>query len=257
MRTDANPEVKFAFAVLLGLLLSFHLLMHDLILLALSFTLLRGLPSRWPLILFYVAPFVYCFYPHSQAWLALLLVSSWFTDCVRHELRCTLSDSAQETLMTRTAKLLLIAPMLLLQVLFFDLGGSSIDLSMEMKAHYLLASRLVLMHRWRYLDLFYNQAPLLPYIYALWMKYTAVSWNSARIFSVLLTTLLGVLLYEHVCRQTRSWIAGLLAVVLFASSTLVFAWFPVVKTHSLAGLFLFCAYVGCQPGPLDSVFSDG
>jgi hypothetical protein len=78
MRTDANPEVKFAFAVLLGLLLSFHLLMHDLILLALSFTLLRGLPSRWPLILFYLAPLIYCFYPHSQAWLALLLVSSCF-----------------------------------------------------------------------------------------------------------------------------------------------------------------------------------
>src|ERR1019366_5804668 len=109
--------------------------------------------------------------------------------------------------------------------------------------HYLLASRLVLMHKRPYLDFFYNQAPLLPYVYALWMKCSAISWNSARIFSAWLTTLLGVLLYEHVCQQTRNWRAGLSAVVLFASSTLVFAWFPVAKPFSLAALFLFSAYV--------------
>jgi hypothetical protein len=99
------------------------------------------------------------------------------------------------------------------------------------------------MHKKPYLDFFYNQAPLLPYVYALWMKCSGISWSSARIFSALLTTLLGVLLYEHICSQTRNWIAGLSAVVLFASSTLVFAWFPVAKTHTLAGLFLFSAYV--------------
>jgi hypothetical protein len=76
MRTDAPTNVKFAFAILAGLLLSFHLLMHDLVLLALPFVLLRGLPARWALIPFYLTPLVYCFYPHSQAWLALLLVSS-------------------------------------------------------------------------------------------------------------------------------------------------------------------------------------
>ena len=74
MRTERSSEMKFAFAVLLALLLSFHLLMHDLILLALPFTLLRGLPARWVLTPFYVAPFVYCFYPHSQAWLTLVLI---------------------------------------------------------------------------------------------------------------------------------------------------------------------------------------
>jgi hypothetical protein len=75
MRSEVRSEVKFAFAILVGLLLSFHLLMHDLILLALPFVLLRGLPARWPLVPFYLAPLVYCFYPHSQAWLALLMVA--------------------------------------------------------------------------------------------------------------------------------------------------------------------------------------
>jgi hypothetical protein len=78
MRTDADPETKFAFAVLLALLLSFHLLMHALILLAIPFILLRGIPARWTLIPFYLAPLIFCFYPHSQAWLALLPASSCF-----------------------------------------------------------------------------------------------------------------------------------------------------------------------------------
>ena len=143
--------------------------------------------------------------------------------------------------MTRTAKLLLV-PILLLQILFFVFMALHRFIDGD-EGFYLLASKLVLMHKKPYLDFMYEQAPLLPYVYALWMKCFGISWNSVRIFSALLTTLLGTLLYEHVCRQTRNWLAGLSAVVLFASSALVFAWFPVVKTPSLAGLFLFAAYV--------------
>jgi hypothetical protein len=76
MREEVPAETKFAFAILIALLVSFHLLMHDLMLLALPFVLLRGLPARWPLIPFYVAPLIYLFYPHSQGWLALLLIAS-------------------------------------------------------------------------------------------------------------------------------------------------------------------------------------
>ena len=143
--------------------------------------------------------------------------------------------------MTRAAKLLLV-PLLALQVAFFTFVALHRFVDGD-EGFYLLASRLVLMHKKPYLDFFYTQAPLLPYAYALWMKFTGVSWVSAKIFSALLTALLGTLLYEHVCEQTRNWVAGLAAVVMFASSTLIFAWFPVVKTFSLAELFLFAAYV--------------
>jgi len=71
MRSGAPPEAKFAFAVLLALLLSFHLLLHDFVLLALPFTLLRGLPARWVLAPFYLSPLVYFFYPPSHAWQAI------------------------------------------------------------------------------------------------------------------------------------------------------------------------------------------
>lgn len=108
---------------------------------------------------------------------------------------------------------------------------------------YVLASRLVLQHKVPYVDFFYQQAPLLPYAYGLWIKLFGISWFSARSFSAVLSTILGLLIYEHVCHETRQWVAGLTAVVLYVSSTLIFAWFPLVKTFSLAALFLFGAYV--------------
>ncbi len=108
---------------------------------------------------------------------------------------------------------------------------------------YLLASRLVLGHKTPYLDFFWNQAPLLPYVYAAWMSGAGISWSAGRLLCVLLTSLLGLLLYLHICEQTKSSLAGLVAVAIFVSSTMVFAWFPVVKTHCLAGLLLFGAYL--------------
>ena len=143
--------------------------------------------------------------------------------------------------MTRAAKLLLV-PLFVLQVVFFTFVALHRFVDGD-EGFYLLASRLVLMHKKPYLDFFYTQAPLLPYVYALWMRFAGVTWISAKLFSALLTALLGTLLYEHVCEQTRNWVAGLAAGVMFASSTLIFAWFPVVKTFSLAELFLFAAYV--------------
>ena len=108
---------------------------------------------------------------------------------------------------------------------------------------YLLASRLVLEGKVPYLDFFYIQAPLLPYIYGLWIKCFGISWISARTLSALLTTTLGVLLYVDVCQVTRKWIAGLAAVVLFMSSSLIYGSYPIAKTYSLAALCLYAAYV--------------
>ncbi len=142
--------------------------------------------------------------------------------------------------MTRSAKLLLI-PIIGLQIWFFVFIARHRFIDGD-EGSYLLASRLVLEHKKPYLDFFYNQAPLLPYVYGYWMKMAGVSWISGRMLCVLLTTLLGVLVYEHVCRQTQSWSIGLAAVTLFASSTLVFAWLSVVKTHCLTVVLLFGAY---------------
>jgi 4-amino-4-deoxy-L-arabinose transferase-like glycosyltransferase len=142
--------------------------------------------------------------------------------------------------MNRAAKLFLI-PIFLLQILFFIWVARSRFVHVD-EGFFLLAARLVLMHKKPYVDFFYPQAPLLAYVYALWMKCLGVSWTAGRLLAALLTSLLGTILYRHVCRQTGNWIAGLASVIMFASSTLIFAWFPIVGPYSLAGLFLFSAY---------------
>ncbi len=142
--------------------------------------------------------------------------------------------------MTRTHKLLI--PIFLLQAGFFLFVSQHRFVDGD-EGFYLLASRLVMQHKAPYLDFFYQQAPLLPYAYAAWFKFTGISWFAARVFPTLQTAVLGCLIYEHVCRETCKWIAGIAAVVLFTSSSLVFAYFPIVKTFPLAALFLFLAYV--------------
>lgn len=143
-------------------------------------------------------------------------------------------------LLARTPRLLFLLS-LLLQIAFFSFVALHRFIDLD-EGSYLLASRLVLAHRRPYLDFFYNQAPLLPYVYAAWMRCTQTSWISAKLFSALLTAVLGTLLCADVWRRTRRRSVGLAAVILFASSTLVFAWFPIVKTYSLAGVFLFAGY---------------
>jgi 4-amino-4-deoxy-L-arabinose transferase-like glycosyltransferase len=143
--------------------------------------------------------------------------------------------------MTRIAKLLLV-PVVLLQIIIFTFVVRHRFIHVD-EGFFLLASRLILMHKKPYLDFFYPQAPLLAYVYALWMKCFGISWAAGRELAALLTSVLGALLYEHVCRLTRSWLAGLAAVVVFTSSTLIFAWFPLVGPSSLTASFVFSAYV--------------
>ncbi len=143
--------------------------------------------------------------------------------------------------MTRTAKLFLV-PLLLLQILFFVFIAQHRFVDSD-EGYFLLASRLVLLHKKPYMDFFFQQAPLLPYVYAVWLKLFHISWAAARLLPALLTSLLGLLLYEDVSRETRNWVAGSVAVVIFAGSALIFAWFPIAKPYSLAGLLLFAAYV--------------
>jgi hypothetical protein len=59
-----------------------------------------------------------------------------------------------------------------------------------------------------------------PFREATPMKLFGISWFSARL-SATLTTILGLLIYEHVCRETQKWIAGVAAVIVFTASTFI------------------------------------
>lgn len=143
--------------------------------------------------------------------------------------------------MTRSCKWVFLGIVVFESVWFFYISQQRLIDGDE--GFYLLASRLVLEHRTPYLDFFYTQAPFLPYVYAAWFKLFPISWASARLFSALLTVIVGALVFGHVCHQTKRWMAGLAALILYCSSALVFAWYPTAKTFSLSAIFLFSAYV--------------
>lgn len=140
----------------------------------------------------------------------------------------------------RACKLLLI-PVFLIQLIPFLVVARHRLIDGD-EGFYLMASRLVFEHRVPYRDFFFTQMPLLPYVYGLWMQIAGRSWGSARIFSAILAALLGTILFACICRETRRPAVALLAVVLFTSSTLIFAWFTIVKTFALAAIFLFLAF---------------
>jgi hypothetical protein len=122
---------------------------------------------------------------------------------------------------------------------------------------YLLATRLVAEGQQPYEDFYFQHGPLLPYVYAVWHEIFGASLLALRLFSGVLTIVLGGLLSFHVARRTDSRPLGVVAAVLFATSALAASWFPTVKTYPLAALFLFSAYVvvaraedrASQPGP--------
>jgi len=134
-----------------------------------------------------------------------------------------------------------VLPVFLLQAVFFWFVSQHRLIDAD-EGFYTLAARLVLQHKVPYLDFFYQQAPLLPYAYAAWLKLTGTSWFAARAFSGLLVAALGAAIFEHVCHETGKWLAGTFAVIVFASSSSVFGWLPIAKPFGLATLFLFLAY---------------
>lgn len=110
------------------------------------------------------------------------------------------------------------------------------------EGYYLLAARLVSEGQTPYADFFYPQMPLLLYPYELWFKVFGPSWYGARTLTALFAIAIGVLVHLSVQKARGSSRAALLAVVLYAASSLVFGWFTVVKTYALSALLLMGAY---------------
>jgi len=103
---------------------------------------------------------------------------------------------------------------------------------------YLEAARLVAHGHRPYLDFFYQQMPILPYLYAGWMKLFGFTLASARWFSEFLTALTGLCLLAYVARSTGKLLLVNLCALLFFANGMILAWAPVVKTHPLNMLTL-------------------
>ena len=106
---------------------------------------------------------------------------------------------------------------------------------------YLYAAREVAEGRIPYLDFFYPQMPLLPYLFAAWGAVFGLAWHSLRIFAALACTGLGLLLYLAAERRAGR-LAGCVVAMLFAGSVFVFPWFAAAQTYAFASLLLFGAW---------------
>lgn len=129
---------------------------------------------------------------------------------------------------------------LLLAAVFVPLGLTRLVDADE--GIYLVNARQVLDGQLPFHDFHWPQMFVTPYLYAAWMAVFGVGWYSARVFSALLSIALGLALYHHVAVTTgrRRW--ALVATIVFASSSLAFAWLPLVKTYPFGTLTLFLGW---------------
>jgi hypothetical protein len=108
---------------------------------------------------------------------------------------------------------------------------------------YAYASRLARDGHVPYRDFFYEQMPLLPYVYGGWTLAAGESWYAVRALSALLAAAAGAVLYLHVLRRHGSRPLASAALALYALSALVLGYFALVKTFALATVLLLVALV--------------
>ncbi|MCB0328130.1 MAG: hypothetical protein KDD70_00665 [Bdellovibrionales bacterium] len=102
---------------------------------------------------------------------------------------------------------------------------------------YTYAAQLLLEGQHPYIDFFYPQMPLLPYVYALGGLLGGTTWGSYRAVSALLFG--GILLFSYggvAVHRGRVW--AIVALFLVSFCHLSFEWFPVVQTYALSVFLL-------------------
>ena len=107
---------------------------------------------------------------------------------------------------------------------------------------YAYAARLAVHGYVPYRDFFYEQAPLMPYVYGPVGAVTGESWYALRGLSAALAVATGLLLYAYARRRHGPGVA-FAATIAYAGSGLVFGYLTLVKTFALSTLLLFAAFV--------------
>jgi 4-amino-4-deoxy-L-arabinose transferase-like glycosyltransferase len=115
---------------------------------------------------------------------------------------------------------------------------------------YAIAAKLVAHGHQPYFDFWLQYTPGLPYVYGAWSRVAGESFQDLRNLSVVLSVALGVGLYAHVAKRFSRRL-GLIAVLLYASSSLVFVWYSTYKSYALSTLLLFVAYACASPSDRD------
>lgn len=116
---------------------------------------------------------------------------------------------------------------------------------------YVLASALVGEGRVPYRDFLHTQMPLLPYAYGVWSLVVGEDFRLMRLLSVACAIATGALVYLIVVRAHGRRTA-VLALLLYAGSSLAFGWLTTVKTQALSTMFLVGAFAATAWRPRPS-----
>src|SRR3990172_6278796 len=108
---------------------------------------------------------------------------------------------------------------------------------------YLNSTYLVKQEQIPYFDFFYPQAPLLPYVYAPISDLGINSLFLGRLISLLISLILGLLLFFYYRRITGDSKSSLWLYFFYTFSGLILAYHPVVKTYAWSDLFGFLSFV--------------
>ena len=100
----------------------------------------------------------------------------------------------------RTQGWLLILLMVALTAIFWIVARIRVvDLD---EGFYLVSSKLAAGGQVPYLDFFFHQSPLVPFVYGAWLKVFGATWASARGLSALMAAAAGCIVFEFVRRET-------------------------------------------------------
>ena len=150
----------------------------------------------------------------------------------------TLNSITQSSLRTLIAILLLFGFTLIIMVVITQYRMIDPD-----EGFYLESSKLVSEGQIPYFSFFFQQGPLVPFLYGSWVKIFGATWPAGRGLSALMAAAIGWLTFLYIYRETRSLLAAIAALALYVTCGFILAWFTVVKTYVATAFFLFVSYI--------------
>ena len=107
---------------------------------------------------------------------------------------------------------------------------------------YLLAAKEVMSGKLPYLDFFYPQTPLFPYIFGIWFKLTNFTWESARLFTAIISSAIGLISFQYI-RRRYNLLSAVAVALMISFSGMNIAWLLTAKSYGLSALILVSLYL--------------
>lgn len=108
---------------------------------------------------------------------------------------------------------------------------------------YLMASFLISQGKRLYIDFYYPQMPLLPYIYGGWMSLFGFTWEGGRSLSWIFSLGIMGLLFRYFRGKEANRNLQILMMVLYLTNGLTMGWFGTVKTQVASTFFTLLSFL--------------